>query len=280
MDKNTLKYQLYDLTPQRFEELCADLLNAEYQFDKFFITNGPNDDGVDILALKGLKKLAIQVKHRYKIPTIQLEKEIIHYRRLLEFHHEFIYLTSASLSKETIMKFESDKIKIISQKEIFELLDKHTDVAQRYFTIVEKKIRKTRRWFSASVMGALISIVVSLSSLFLETKSEDKPLSTQIDNVEQALNSIKELEDDLKAIKSDMIETDLKNKKILAEYEKMKGLEDIVNKKKESLNSVLNYQPWYMTALNYFLGLITGIFTSIIASILYDRWKLKRELNK
>lgn len=280
MKNPSLKYQLFDLTPQNFEEFCADLLNAEYQFDKFFLTDGPNDQGVDILALKGIKKLAVQIKHRYKIPVGQLEREIERYKPLLEFHHEFIYLTSAILPKEAIKKLESDKVKILSQNEIFELLDKHTDVAQRYFTVVERKIKKTRQWFSASVIGAIISLILSLSTFFLENKEKDKPLTERIDNVEQALKGIKGLEKDLESIKSDMIETDLENKKILAEYEKMKGLEDIVNEKKESLNIVLNYQPWYKTALNYFLGIITGIFTSIVASILYERWKLRKELNK
>ncbi len=280
MKNPSLKYQLFDLTPQKFEEFCADLLNAEYQFDKFFLTDGPNDQGVDILALKGIKKLAVQIKHRYKIPVGQLEREIERYKPLLEFHHEFIYLTSAILPKEAIKKLESDKVKILSQNEIFELLDKHTDVAQRYFTVVERKIKKTRQWFSASVIGAIISLILSLSTFFLENKEKDKPLTERIDNVEQALKGIKGLEKDLESIKSDMIETDLENKKILAEYEKMKGLEDIVNEKKESLNIVLNYQPWYKTALNYFLGIITGIFTSIVASILYERWKLRKELNK
>jgi hypothetical protein len=278
--KNNLKYQLYDLTPQKFEEFCADLLNAEYQFDKFFITNGPNDNGVDILALKGLKKLAVQIKHRYKIHASQLGEEIERYKSLLEFHHEFIYLTSAPLSKEVIVNFGSDKIRIISQREIFEMLDKHTDVAQRYFAVVEKKIQETRRWFSASVIGSVLSIMISLLTLFLENQSKEKPLTERINNVEQALNGIKALEQDLESIKSDMIETNLENKRILAEYERMKGLEDIVNEKKESLISVLNYQPWYEKALNYFLGIITGVFTSIVASILYERWKLRRELKK
>jgi hypothetical protein len=280
MEKPNLIYQLFDLSGEKFEELCADLLNAEYQFDKFFITAGSNDKGVDILALSGIKKIAIQIKHRYKIGKKQLEDEIVKYKPLLEFHHEFIFITSANLSNETINSVESDKIKILAQDDIIRLIEKHPEVGQRYFTIAEKKKKRNREWLYTSLIGGLASLIISISTLYSEFQSKDEPLTKRIDNVEQALKGIKGLESDLKSIKSDMIKTDLENKKILEEYEKMKGLEDIVNEKKESLNIVLNYEPWYKKALNYFLGIVTGIFTSIIASILYERWKLKRELNK
>ncbi|WP_418502097.1 restriction endonuclease [Flagellimonas sp.] len=280
MEKSILKYQLFDLSGEKFEELCADLLNAEYQFDKFFITAGPNDKGVDILAISGIKKIAIQIKHRYKIGKKQLEEEIEKYKPLLEFHHEFIYITSANLPKEIINSTDSAKIKILAQDDIIKLLEKHPDVGQRYFTIAEKKKKRNREWLYLSLVGGLISLIISLSTLYSEFQSNDEPLAKRIDNVEQALKGIKGLENDLESIKSDMIKTDLENKKILEEYEKMKGLEDIVNEKKKSLNIILNYEPWHKKALNYFLGIITGIFTSIIASILHERWKLKRELNK
>jgi len=280
MEKTNLKYQLFELSPIQFEELCADLLNAELQFDKYFITDGPNDNGVDILALKGIKKIAIQIKHRYRIVNNQLEKEIEKYKHILEFHHEFIFITSANISKETINTLQTEKIKIISQQDIFNLLDKHSDVAQRYFTNVEKKNKKNRQWLSTSLIGAIVSIILSLVTFFSDINKKNKTLTEKIDNVEQVLKGIKGLENDLESIKSDMIETDLENKKVMEEYKRMKGLEDIVNDKKESLNNILNYQPWYIKALNYILGVLTGVFTSIISSILYERWKLKRELNK
>ena len=91
---------------------------------------------------------------------------------------------------------------------------------------------------------------------------------------------MKGLEKHLEDIKEDMIKTDMENKKILEEYEKIKGIEDIINKKKEILKVVLNYQPWYKKFLNYFLGVITGIFTSIIGGILLNKWKLYKSLKK
>ena len=278
--EQSIKDQLFNLTPKKFEEFCADLLNAENQFDKFFITVGTNDDGVDILALKGIKKIAIQVKHRYRIKKDELHLEIERCKGLLEFHHEFIYITSAKLSKEIIDEFETEKVRIISQHEILELLDKHEGVAQRYFSLVQKRNTHNKRWLSASFVGVIMSIASLLINFFIEKKVEQKTLEHRIGNVESALEGIKGLEKDLESIKKDMIQTDLESKKILEEYKRMQGLKKLTKEQKESLNAVLNYQPWYKKVLSYFLAIITGIFTSIIASIFYERWKLRRQLSK
>ncbi len=280
MDESIIKKKLFELTPQKFEELCADLLNSEHQFDRFFITDGPNDQGVDILALKGIKKIAIQVKHRYQFRAGQLRQEIEQYKPLLEFHHEFIFISSAPIAKTTINELETEKIKIISQNEILELLKLHEDVSQRYFKASDQRKKNTRRWLSTSLIGLVLSVSSAFITFFMESQIEEKPLEERITSVENALKGLHGLEKDLESIREDMIQTDLENKRILEEYEKMKGLEEFVNNQKESLNIVLNYQPWYKKALNYILGVLTGIFTSIVGSILWERYKLKRQLSK
>lgn len=278
MDKPKLKYQIFDLTPTKFEDLCYDLLNAEYRFDKSFITDGPNDNGIDILGLKGIEKIAIQVKHKFHIEKKSLRLEIDKYKHLLEYHHRFIFITSALIDTNSIKECETEKITIISQVELIKLLDKHSDIAKRYFTIIEQKNKSIKSWLTTSLIGVLISIMASFFSLLIDKNDKDMPLTSRIDNVEKALQNIKGLEKDLAEIKEDMIKTDLENKRILDEYEKIKGLESIINDKKESLNLVLNYEPWYKKILNYLLGLVTGIFSSIIASILWSKWKLYKTL--
>ena len=275
-----MKYNLFDLTASDFENLCADLLNSEYQFDKYFITDGPNDGGIDILALKGIEKIAIQIKHRYRFNNSQFNKEIEKYKPILEFHHKFIFITSAQITKEVIESINSKQIQVFAQNEIELLLDKHSDVAKRYFSNIEKKKKQNKKWLSTSLVAVSFSLISILINLYQDSRKVNRSLSERIINVEQTLSGIKNLESDLESIKSDMIKTDLENKRILEEYNKIKGLEHIVNEKKDSLKSIISYEPWYMKALNYFLGIITGIFTSIIASILYERWKLKKELNK
>lgn len=278
MDNSKMKYQLFDLTPAKFEDLCYDLLNAEFKYDKSFITDGPNDNGVDILAIKGLEKTAIQIKHKYKFNENSLSNEIKRYEHLLEWHHKFIYVTSALVDEISRKNLESDKISIISQKEIYLLLEKHSSIALKYFTPVEIKNKSVKKWLSSSIIGVVLSIIASLSTFFIDKHEKDNPLQNQIQNVEQALENIKGLEKHLADIKTNMIETDIKNKKILEEYEKMQGIEDVIKDKKESLNLILNYEPWYKKALTYFLGVLTGIFTSIIGNILYKRWKLDKIL--
>lgn len=261
-------------------ELCYDLLQAEFNYDRLSIVDGPNDGGVDISGTKGIEKIAVQVKHKYRIDKGSLEKEIQKYSHLLEFNHKFIYLTSSLIDQDSRRKYESDRISIISQTELFNLLDKHSDIAQRYFTALERKTKSSKYWLSTSFAGVLISVIMSLFTFMLDKNEKDKPLTNRIENVEEALKGIKGLEEDLKTIKDDMIQTDLENKRILEEYEKMQGVEELINQKKESLNIVLNYQPWYKKFLSYFLGLLTGVFTSIIGSILFEKWKLKRALEK
>lgn len=278
MDKPKLKYQIFDLNPSKFEDLCYDLLKAEYAFDKAFITDGPNDNGVDILGLKGNVKIAIQVKHKFQIEKKSLRQEIEKYKHLLENHHRFIFITSAQIDRNTINEYESEKITIISQVELIKLLDKHSDIAKRYFTIIEQKNRSIKNWLTTSSAGVIISIMALIFSLLIDKNVKDKPLTSRIDNVEQALQNIKGLEKDLAEIKEDMIKTDIENKRILDEYEKIKGLETIINDKKESLNLVLNYEPWYKKILNYMLGIVTGIFSSVVATILWSKWKLYKTL--
>lgn len=127
-----------------------------------------------------------------------------------------------------------------------------------------------------SLIVALLSILSVIYTIFPE--KTDKTLKNRIDNVERALDGIKGLEKDLEFIKEDMIKTDLENKRILEEYKKMEGLEKVINDKKESLNLVLNYQPWYKRFLNYFFGFLLGIASSVIAGIMREKWKLNKSL--
>jgi hypothetical protein len=277
MTKKEKDYPIYDLTPSTFVELCHDLLKAEFNYEKTFILDGPQDNGVDILALKGVEKIAIQVKHKYKLDRISAIKELEKYKSLLGFHHRLIFITSAKVDKAVVQEFRTDKISIISQSELFNLLDKHTDIAGRYFKVAEKRNKLNQRWLSSSFVGIILTIISSVLTFYID-KKDDKPLASKIDNVEEALKNINGLEKDLEEIKDDMIKTEIEKTRIIEEYEKVKGLEDVINEKKESLNLVLNYQPWYKKLLDYFLGVLTGIFTSIIASILYEKWRQQKAL--
>ena len=176
MTKPNLKYQLFELSGERFELLCADLLNAEYNYDEFFINRASNDNGADILAFSGIKKIAIQVKHRYKIVSKELEKEIERCKSLLEFHHECVYITSASIARETLNRIQSDNIKILSQDDIIKLLDKHSDIGKRYFTILEKKKKRNRTSFYVSLLGVFLPLVAAFITIYSGIQSKDKPL--------------------------------------------------------------------------------------------------------
>ena len=276
MDKRKLKYKIFDLTPEKFEELCHQLLKAEFGFNKAFILDVSSDEGVDILAYRGLEKIAISVKHKYHLEINLVRHELEKLEQVLENYHKLIFITSAFIDKKVISAFETNKISIISQNELIKLIDKHSTIAKRYFQKVQRKNKLRIIWLVISLIVALLSILSVIYTIFPE--KTDKTLKNRIDNVERALDGIKGLEKDLEFIKEDMIKTDLENKRILEEYKKMEGLEKVINDKKESLNLVLNYQPWYKRFLNYFFGFLLGIASSVIAGIMREKWKLNKSL--
>jgi len=149
MDNQKLKYQIFDLTTNRFVELCHDLLKAEFDYDKTVITDAKDDKGIDILALKGVEEIAIQVKHKYKLSKENLEKELNKYVEILEAHHKFIYITSAKIEKNILNKYESNEVSIIPQNEPINLLDKHPDISQSFFLDIEHR-SYWRGWFGFS----------------------------------------------------------------------------------------------------------------------------------
>ena len=278
MKKEKIEQHIYDLTAEQFENLCVDLLNAEYKFENSISFNKTRENQIDFVGYKGLEKYGFEIKHKYKIDFSTLKKILDPFQSYFDFYHKFILITSANIDRGTIKHFENDKIKIISKNELIELLKKHTSVSERYFSILETKEKKNDRWYKVSLGGILAPIFLFMISTYFDYKDNQKPLENRIENVGKALESIKDLEKYLENVKTDMIKTDLENKKILEEFNKLQGVEDMINEKKESLKIVLEYEPWYKRLFSYFLVFITGISTSILGTILLNKWKLNKSL--
>lgn len=273
-----MKYHLHDLTTEAFTQLCGDLLNAEFHYDKMMFFSGTKITEADIETLKGIKKSAIIVKHKLTIPENSLVSEIEKAQKKLEFFHDVFYITSAKLPPNLQEKLSTQKIKIFDYDDIINLLKKHDDISSRYFSNLKSKNRKITAALVSSISGIIVTIIFSYLSIFDKNNHSTKPLEQKIQNVEQVLIGIKSLENDLESIKDDMVETEINNKKVLAEYEKMKGVQKLVNEQKDELNAVLNYKPWTTRLLEFAFGTIFGILTSIISSILFEKWKHKLSL--
>jgi hypothetical protein len=276
-----MKYPLFELTPEKFVELCSDLFNAEKKFDKVFIITNRDGNSIDITGLKGTEKTAIQVKHKRTFGEDSIIEQLKESESYLEFHHYFIFVVSAKLSKDIKSKFSNDKIQIYDQDDLIKLLDKHEDVARRYFQNLKAEKNKTSLVLFSSLSGILASVIFSFSTIFSSLdNNNDKPLENKIKNVEEVLSGIKNLETDLKVIKEDMIETEIQNKRIILENEKLKGVEDLISKRKEELNEIVNYKPWSTRIFEFLFGTFFGIATSIFSSILYDKWKQRNALKE
>ena len=103
-------------------------------------------------------------------------------------------------------------------------------------------------------------------------------LDTQINNVESALAHINGLEVYLNELKDDMIEMNKKNILVQEEYLKMQEIKKVIDNDKETLNNIITYEPWYNKIITFISGLVTGIATSFIASILFEKYKRYKEL--
>ncbi len=71
IDKNSL----FQLAPNEFEKLCAEILRAQ-GIERVELVGGPGDQGVDIIGETEAQKIAVQVKH-----TRQLSSSIV--RRIM-----------------------------------------------------------------------------------------------------------------------------------------------------------------------------------------------------
>lgn len=274
-----MRYPLHDLSSEVFVQLCADLLKAENKFESVRLFSHSKNTGYDIEAFKGISKIAIEVKHKLIVTENALTQEILKAQKALEFYHEYFFITSAKLSSILKEEFSTRKIKILDQDNITKLLTKHNDIAESYFKNLKEEKKKIYARLFGSIV-AVLAILISSYTIFFDGNQNqaNKPLDQKIQNLEQVLNGMRNIESDLKSIKQDMIETEINNKRILAEYEKIKGVEKIIDERKSELNSVLNYKPWSTRLLEFLFGTAFGIFTSIISSILFEKWKHKLSL--
>jgi hypothetical protein len=92
------------------------------------------------------------------------------------------------------------------------------------------------------------------------------------------LANIKGLEETLRKVRDDMVATQNATSEINKKYTEAKELEKLTDVQIQALKQTLQTEKWWKTLLNYALGFVLGIASSLIASVLYARWKQNREL--
>lgn len=280
IDKNSL----YQLTPNEFEKLCAEILRAQ-GIERVELVGGPGDQGVDIIGETEGQKIAVQVKH-----TRQLSLSII--RRIIDQVQassykpkQLIIITSAILSpllRDSVQKLPSDiTVRLMGQDEVLRALNNHPEIQRLQVAPAQRRTIRQRWELILGLAGVLASIAGLLASgIFFFVQPEKPQLQERIETVECAIGSLKDLEKQLIGIKGDMVETEKAAKVIEQEYAKAKELEKLTQDQFEAVKSALRSQSWQKTAFNYGLGFVLGIASSLIASVIYSRIRQHRALRE
>ncbi|MGM3216470.1 hypothetical protein ACSQ5K_14760 [Pseudomonas sp. PhalM4] len=102
----------------------------------------------------------------------------------------------------------------------------------------------------------------------------------RINAVEQNLQSLKSLEESLNDLKGELQRKSAETAQIQLEYEEALKLRSFTDDEISRFKKAASSTNAMETFLNYFYGFIIGVFGSILATIITDRWKARRALNR
>jgi hypothetical protein len=276
------EYSLYQLTPNEFEMLCAEILKAE-GIEHLDLVGGPGDQWVDIIGETEGQRIAVQVTHARQLSVSRIRRIIDQVQASSYQPTQLIIMCSARLTpslKESVHKSTRDiSIRFIDQGEILKALNDHPEIHRLQVAPAQRRAVRQRWELIVGLTAALSSIVAWLASgTFFFLQPEKPRLQERIETVERAIGSLKDLEKQLIDIKRDMVETEKARKVIEQEYTKARELEKVTQEQFEAVRSALRSQSWQKTALNFVLGFILGIASSLIASVVHSRIQQHRAL--
>lgn len=280
IDKNSL----FQLTPNEFEKLCAEILRAQ-GIERVELVGGPGDQGVDIIGETEGQQIAVQVKHTRQL-SLSIVRRIIDQVQAGSYQpKQLVIMTSAILSpslRNLILKLPSYiTVRLIDQDEVLRALNNHPEIQRLQLAPAQRRTIRQRWELILGLAEALSSIAGLLASgIFFFVQPEKPQLQERIETVERALGSLKDLEEQLTDIKGDMVETEKAAKVIEHEYAKAKELEKLTQEQFEAVKNALRSQSWQKTALNYGLGFVLGIASSLIASVISSRIRQHRSLRE
>ncbi len=282
------QYPLFQIPPSEFEKLAIDLLNAEggrygpagrAEFDILGRRAAESDE-------KG--KIAIEVKHRVHIQIDQVKAFIERASALPEHFSNLVFLTSApitSVQRQQINRIAESlsgrQLTVIGQRELEAMLAKHRTIADKYF----KPAAADRRKRILTSFVAVLAVIFSTLSYFAQVwdqlyKPEPSSFESRIDSVEQNLRGLKSLEQSLQGLKAQLQETSAETARIQLEYEEALKLKSFTDEEINRFKKAASTTSAMDTFLNYFYGFLLGVSGSILATIITDRWKTWRALNR
>jgi len=272
---------IYELKPEEFEELVAELLQT-VGFSDVRLVGGPNDKGIDILAKQNGDSVAIQVKHRKELRPTEIERFIGQYLTGDNLASNILFITSAKITPQLTQVLNKVppnlKMQLLGLEDLKAMIEKQRESLKKFSYPAQHRKSVSRRQFAISIVGVVASIVAGLLPM-LPLSKQKEPLDKQIQTVESALHSIRDLESHLAALKDDMVLKEKATQEINEKYAKAKELEKLTSVQLEVIKSTLQTEKWWKTLLQYALGFILGVSSSFVASILHTQWKQKKALN-
>lgn len=273
--------KLYDLTPQEFERLVADLL-PESGYSNVRLGARLGDREIDILADKSGKDVAFEVKHKRALKLSEVRQFALRFFSDPTFPRSLVYVTSAELPTgiETIAESLPDDVEIsfLGRSDIEQLLLRRPSTQASWLDAVTNRLKHQQRNLWLGLLGAAVSVSASLFTNFIAHPPAKERLDKRIETVENVLSNIRDLESYLSTLKEDMTETERATALINQKYTQAQELEKLTDKQILALQATLQTQSWHRTILNYVLGFIFGVASSFVSSVLYSRWQQRKSI--
>lgn len=270
---------LYQLTPQEFEVLCSQVITKILpSFENIKLNNMTyREVEVDISGTINGEVALVEVKHRLKLSKQQI-KHI--FDRLKNSQHNpkhIILMTSALLSDIDLSQpigYVGISCHYIGATDILKVLNESSHEIPQLKQATKRSIHEKITLIVSSLAMALSVSLLSYSFFGISHDANRAPLEKRITTVENALSSLKGLESQLLDIKEDMIEKQKATEFINQEYKKAEELKKLTDTQLEAVKNALQFQ----SAKDNFWSFIFGVFSSLVASVIYQKYERRQEL--
>ncbi len=264
--------ELFDLRSEEFELLCAAILRAE-GYKHTSIVSGSNFD-VRMIAEKDGGNVVVAIRHKRRPLSVdELENICSSQVNSVPKPNGIVVLTSSPITRGAREYIQSHKdIVAFGGNDIVSLLQKHKRLEQEQFFKAHRRSVVQKISFFIAILGVLTSILFLLSGWRANSKVSGD-LVSQIETVDKALQGISGLEDNLRRIRSDLEKTSHETESILAEHQSAQKLQELTQQQYSTIRVALTRVSWRDTLWSSFAGFVLGIASSIIAAVIYDKWK-------
>lgn len=126
------------------------------------------------------------------------------------------------------------------------------------------------------VIGALVSVLSGLIANWSFPGEKVPTLSSQIAQVESALNEISRLSESLGGLKKDLETTAKEKERIEAEYKKATELKALTETQLAAVRAALTHKSIFEVIKDNLISFFLGVLSSLVASIVWFLARQKR----